>query len=48
MFNGLSKEKADQYLKPYAPALLDFVDAIYTDKAGQDDGEAAGGGQQAP
>lgn len=38
MFNGLSKEKAEQYLKPYASALLDFVEAIYADKAGQDDG----------
>ncbi|KAL4428164.1 hypothetical protein ABPG75_002253 [Micractinium tetrahymenae] len=38
MFNGLSKEKAEQYLKPFAPPLLDFVEAIYADKAGQDDG----------
>lgn len=38
MFNGLSKEKAEQFLKPFAPALLDFVEAIYADKAGQDDG----------
>jgi hypothetical protein len=39
MFNGLSKERADQYLKPFAPALLEFVEAIYADKDGQDDGE---------
>ncbi|KAL4433025.1 hypothetical protein ABPG77_006452, partial [Micractinium sp. CCAP 211/92] len=38
MFNGLSKERAEQYLKPFAPPLLDFVEAIYADKAGQDDG----------
>lgn len=38
MFNGLSREKADAALKPYAPALLQFVEAIYADKAGQDDG----------
>lgn len=38
MFNGLSKEKADHYLKPFAPSLLDFVEAIYADKAGQDEG----------
>jgi hypothetical protein len=38
MFNGLSKDKADAYLKPYAPALLDFVEAIYSDTKGQDDG----------
>jgi hypothetical protein len=39
MFNGLSKERADQYLKPFAPSLLEFVEAIYADKDGQDDGE---------
>jgi hypothetical protein len=39
MFNGLSKAKADQYLKPFAPHLLDFVEAIYADKAGQDESE---------
>ena len=38
MFNGLSKERAEQYLKPFAPALLQFVEAVYGDKAGQDDG----------
>ncbi|PSC75516.1 importin subunit beta-1-like [Micractinium conductrix] len=38
MFNGMSKEKAEAYLKPYAPALLDFVEAIYADKAGEDSG----------
>ena len=39
MFNGLSKERADQYLKPFAPSLLEFVEAIYAGKDGQDDGE---------
>lgn len=43
MFNGLSKDKAEAYLKPYAPSLLEFVEAIWADKAGQDDGEAGGG-----
>lgn len=43
MFNGLSREKADAQLKPFAPALLQFVEAIYADKAGQDDGELHGG-----
>ena len=38
MFNGLSRERAEQYLKPYAPQLLDFVQAIHDDKAGQDEG----------
>jgi hypothetical protein len=38
MLNGMGKDKADLYLKPYAPSLLDFVEAIYSDKAGQDDG----------
>ena len=44
MFNGLSKEKAEAYLKPYAASLLDFAEAIYNDKAGQDDGEWRRGG----
>ena len=39
MFNGLSKEKAEVYLKPYAASLLDFAEAIYSDQAGRDDGE---------
>ncbi len=39
MFNGLSKDKAEQYLKPYAPPLLEFVEAIWADKPGHDDGE---------
>lgn len=43
MFNGLSKDKAEAYLKPYAPSLLEFVEAIWADKAGQDDGEEGGG-----
>ncbi|KAI3428693.1 hypothetical protein D9Q98_007516 [Chlorella vulgaris] len=38
MLNGLSKDKAEQYLKPYAPSLLDFVQAIYADTEGHDDG----------
>lgn len=42
MFNGLSKDKAEQYLKPFAPPLLDFVEAVYSDKAGQDDGAPPG------
>ncbi len=44
MLNGLSKDKAEQYLKPYAPSLLDFVQAIYADTEGHDDGEAGRAG----
>lgn len=39
MFNGLSREKADQLLKPCAPALIEFVEAVQMDREGQDDGE---------
>jgi hypothetical protein len=39
MFNGLSKDKAEAYLKPYAPPLLEFVEAIWNNQAGHDDGE---------
>jgi importin subunit beta-1 len=38
MFNGLSKDKAEAYLKPYAPPLLEFVEAIWNNQAGHDDG----------
>lgn len=38
MLNGLTKEQVEQYLKPYAPTLLEFVEAIYSDKEGRDDG----------
>ena len=36
-FNGLSRDKADQYLKPYAPQVLEFAEAIYVDHSNQDD-----------
>lgn len=38
IFNGLSREKADEFLKPAAPHLIEYIEAIYGDKANQDDG----------
>lgn len=38
MFNGLTREKANQYLQPYAVPLVDFIESIYTDKQGEDKG----------
>lgn len=36
MFNGLSKQKVDQYLRGYATSLLEFIEAISADQTSQD------------
>jgi importin subunit beta-1 len=36
MFNGLSKQKVDHYLRAYAPSLIEFIEAISADQSNQD------------
>lgn len=41
IFNGMSREKADEFLKPASPHLIEYIETIYNDQANQDDGERA-------
>ncbi|KAK9806952.1 hypothetical protein WJX72_008531 [[Myrmecia] bisecta] len=37
VFNGLSKEKVDAFLKPYAQSILDFEEYVFSDRENQDE-----------
>ncbi|EIE27283.1 ARM repeat-containing protein [Coccomyxa subellipsoidea C-169] len=37
ILNGMSTPKCDQYIRPFAPAILEFGEYVYNDKENQDD-----------
>jgi hypothetical protein len=46
IFNGMSREKADEFLKPASPHLIEYIETIYNDKDNQDDGAPGCGRKQ--